>query len=445
MAACAWWAAPAYYALAAGASGGRHRRSRLDIVEAKARQTSWRPGDFWDYVASLNKGKRLDEALQAFEWWKQQPGYRAREEHFVRFMVMASKAGQPHAAQGVFDGMEAMQVRPSVVGFSALVQSYAESGEVEGAQSAMKRMLDTGIQPNVVTYGGLIRAYGKRGLFDEMAKVVNTMKTVRCEPDFFVYKNVIEAYASGGLVGRMDKAFKAMRADGWIPDSDILNLLAQGYASMGMIKEMEGAQGELRRIKGWPREESVRACALAYIRHNQFYQMEGFVKSLGMKRIGGNLLWNLLLLAHAANFSMKSLQREAVNMWSARCAPDVTTFNIRALALSRMQMLWDLHVLVQHMRAESVRPDLVTYGALVDAYAIARLLPRLPEQLDELDMADTIPDVRTDPLVFQAFGRGRFHAFCDAYVRSSSTTLVNYSTLTTAYLDARRTSGTSPV
>ena len=120
-------------------------------------------------------------------------------------------------------------------------------------------------------------------------------------------------------------------------------------------------------------------------------------------------MWNLLLLSYAANFKMKSLQREFLNMVEAGFGPDLTTYNIHALAFSIMCMFWDPHLSIIHMRHERICPDLVTYGCIVDLYMDRRLGRNLSFALNELDVESSPVDA-TDALVFEVLGKGDFHS-----------------------------------
>ncbi|CAA7061648.1 unnamed protein product [Microthlaspi erraticum] len=81
-------------------------------------------------------------------------------------------------------------------------------------------------------------------------------------------------------------------------------------------------------------EETEQAYVRKFDRLREFCSEVG----LGRRRDLGNVLWNAALLSYAAEFKMKNLQREFVGMLGAGFSPDITTFNIRALAFSRMAL-----------------------------------------------------------------------------------------------------------
>lgn len=325
---------------------------------------------------------------------------------------MLGIAKRPDISQQLFDEMKALGLQPGLVTYAALLQSYAESGFFDRAEELLRHMLESSIRPNAATYNGLIHAYGKQGHYDDMNRLFNNMKRWGCPPDFHTYSCMIVAYAKAGLFRRMERMWREMDFNGWKPDYATINAIIQGYAAHGLVKQMHGSYLYIKDYRVLVSRRTIIAMATVYIRSSKFHQLRLFVKDVGLKRNNvGNLLWNLLLLSFAANFQMKNLQRGFQEMEVAGFSYDLTTFNIQALGFSRMQMFWDLHVTLIYMRKAGVAPDLVTFGAIVDAYISGRArFHKMFEELDELQMKELCPDVRTDPLVFEAFGKGDFQS-----------------------------------
>jgi hypothetical protein len=158
----------------------------------------------------------------------------------------------------------------------------------------------------------------------------------------------------------MEDALKEMSRVGLRVDSATGNAFVRHYAAYGTVWEMEAAVGRLRKISLLISADAIRAVASAYVTQRQYYRLGEFARGLGLgRRNAGNLLWNLYLLSFVANFKMKSLQRAFLEMADAGFRPDITTFNIRAPAFSKMCMFWDLHLTTDHMRSDGVKPDLV--------------------------------------------------------------------------------------
>uniref|UniRef100_A0A0E0LV27 Pentatricopeptide repeat-containing protein n=1 Tax=Oryza punctata TaxID=4537 RepID=A0A0E0LV27_ORYPU len=123
--------------------------------------------------------------------------------------------------------------------------------------------------------------------------------------------------------------------------------------------------------------------ASVYISQCKYYKLSKFITDVGLGHCcsntggDGNLLWNLYLLSFAANFKMKSLQRVFLDMVAAGFRLDITTFNLRVVAFTKMCMFWDLHLTADHMHRDGVMPDLITHDRFVDAYLERRLARNL--------------------------------------------------------------------
>ena len=70
------------------------------------------------------------------------------------------------------------------------------------------------------------------------------------------------------------------------------------------------------------------------------------------------------------------------------------------------------------MRRDGVAPDLVTHGCFVDAYLERRLARNLTFAFDRFDgNAEAV--VATDGIIFEAFGKGGFHASSEALLEAT--------------------------
>ena len=73
---------------------------------------------------------------------------------------------------------------------------------------------------------------------------------------------------------------------------------------------------------------------------------------------------------------------------------------------------------IDNMRRDGVAPDLVTHGCFVDAYLERRLARNLTFAFDRFDgNAEAV--VATDGIIFEAFGKGGFHAISEALLEAT--------------------------
>ncbi|XP_021275548.1 pentatricopeptide repeat-containing protein At3g42630 isoform X2 [Herrania umbratica] len=370
--------------------------------------------------SSPNSNNNLPLARRIIRQWKRDGSILGvGRNNFVDFdsllQTLASKTmPQPHVVHHLL----LQGLIPNNSTLSEIMLWYADNGLFPQAQVIWEEMLNTtSFTPAIQVVSRFMDAYGKMGHFHKVHEILDqvTLHRVNLSPE--VYPVAISCFGKHGRLYLMENTLKEMVSRGLPVDSATGNAFLRYYSIFGSLSEMEIAYARLKRSRHLIEEEGIRAMSSAYIKEGKFYRLGEFLNDLGLGRRNlGNLLWNLLLLSYAANFKMKTMQRLFLKMMDSGFRPDLTTFNIRALAFSRMSMFWDLHLSLEHMKHESVVPDLVTYGCVVDAYLDRRLARNLDFALNHMN-ADDSPLVLTDPLVFEALGKGDFHSSSEAFLQ----------------------------
>ncbi|KAL7596772.1 pentatricopeptide repeat-containing protein At3g42630 [Lactuca sativa] len=293
---------------------------------------------------------------------------------------------------------------------TTLMLYNANNGFFTQADSIWNEIINSCYNLDIHTVLGLIDAYIERRLFDEVIQIIHQISLRHPQLQHQVYAHTISCFGKIGELEVMENTLKDMVSKGFLVDSVMGNAYIMYYSRFGSIPMMENAYKRLKSSRLLVEKDGIRAISLAYIRDKKFHSLGSFLRDVGLgRRNAGNLLWNLLLLSYAANFKMKSLQREFLNMLEAGFEPDLTTFNIRAVAFSKMSLFWDLHLSLEHMKHNGIFPDLVTYGCVVDAYLDRRLGKNLDFALRKMNVNDS-GVVLTDDLVFEVLGKGDFHS-----------------------------------
>lgn len=345
-----------------------------------------------------------------------------------------SRKGLPHVAQELLCEMKSEGFLPNNSTLSALMLCYADNGLFPKAQALWDEIIHSSFEPNIQIVSKLIHAYGKMGHFDEVNRILDQLSSRDFKFMHEVYALAISCFGKGGQLEMMENTLEEMVSRDFPVDSSIGNSFIKYYSIFGSLMEMEAAYGRLKSSRILIEEEGIRAMSFAYIKEKKYYRLGQFLRDVGLGRKNvGNLLWNLLLLSYAANFKMKSLQREFLGMLEAGFTPDLTTFNIRALAFSRMSLFWDLHLSLEHMQHEKVVADLVTYGCVIDAYMDRRLGKNLDFALKKMNIDDS-PQVSTDCFVFESFGKGDFHSSSEAFLEYKMHSKWTYRKLIAKYL-----------
>ncbi|KAI4974930.1 hypothetical protein ZWY2020_048537 [Hordeum vulgare] len=328
-----------------------------------------------------------------------------------------ARAHAPASRRAVFRPRTAP---PDADAAAALMVARAEAGDFERAQSIWAQLLLSSAAPCLAAAAPrLLPAYARAGRYDEVLLAARELSARDPAAARDLYPLAVSCLGAAGELALMEDAVQEMARAGLRVDSATGNAFVRHYAVFGTVPEMEAAVGRLKKSGLLISVDAIRAVASSYIAHRKYYKLGEFVRGVGLgRRNAGNMLWNLYLLSFAANFKMKSLQRAFLEMTAAGYRPDLTTFNIRAAAFSKMCMFWDLHLTAEHMRRDGVAPDLVTHGCFVDAYMERRLARNISFAFRRLDGAGE-PVVATDGVVFEAFGKGGFHATSEALLEAA--------------------------
>lgn len=340
----------------------------------------------------------------------------------------------PHIAEELASEMKSKGFLLDNSTLAALLLCYSNNDFLPQAQATWDEILNSSFVPNIQMISGLFDAYGRVGRFDKVIELLHQLSYRYSELLSEAYAVAVSCFGKAGQLDMMERAVQEMVSRGFKVNSATGNAFLVYYSVYGSLVEMEDAYGRLKRSRILIEEEGIRAVSYAYIKEQKFYSLGEFVRNVGLgRRNVGNLLWNLLLLSYAANFKMKSLQREFLRMIESGFTPDLTTFNIRALAFSKMSLFWDLHVTLEHMKHNAIVPDLVTYGSVVDAYLDRRLGRNLEFALGKMSTKDAAV-VLTDAIVFEVMGKGDFHLSSEVLLEFKRQKNLSYKELVATYL-----------
>nr|XP_043621728.1 pentatricopeptide repeat-containing protein At3g42630 isoform X2 [Erigeron canadensis]XP_043621729.1 pentatricopeptide repeat-containing protein At3g42630 isoform X2 [Erigeron canadensis]XP_043621730.1 pentatricopeptide repeat-containing protein At3g42630 isoform X2 [Erigeron canadensis] len=351
------------------------------------------------------------------------------------FVIHSSpRKGFPRTGKELVLGLEMEGLMLDDPTLTALMLYYANNRFFTQADALWHEILNSCFDLDIRVVSNLIDAYIDGGLYNEVTRIVHDICLRHPELQYEVYLHTISCFGKIGELERMDNTIKDMVSKGFPIGSAIGNAYIVYYSRFGSITMMENAYKRLKGSRFLIEKDGIMAVSDAYIRDKKFHSLGNFLRDVGVgRRNVGNLLWNLLLLSYAANFKMKSLQREFLNMLDAGFYPDLTTFNIRAVAFSKMSLFWDLHLSLEHMNHNGVLPDLVTYGCVVDAYFDRRLGRNLDFAMRKMNVKDSAL-VLTDPIVFEVMGKGDFHSSSEILMEFRTQKTWSYKKLITVYL-----------
>ncbi|XP_077240460.1 pentatricopeptide repeat (PPR) superfamily protein [Tasmannia lanceolata] len=132
--------------------------------------------------------------------------------------------------------------RPNLYTFNILLAGWKSSVEAEGF---FDEMMELGVKPDLVSYNCLVDVYCKSREMDKAFKVVEKMRMEEIYPDVFTYTSIIGGL---GLIGQPDKAkdvLKEMKECGCYPDAAAYNAAIRNFCIAKRLGDAYGLMDEM--------------------------------------------------------------------------------------------------------------------------------------------------------------------------------------------------------
>lgn len=140
------------------------------------------------------------------------------------FNVLLSGWKSVEEAEGFFNEMREMGVKPDVVSYNCLIDVYCKDRAVEKAMKVVEKMREEGILPDVYSYTSLIGGLGLIGQPDKAREILKEMKEYGCFPDTAAYNAAVRNYCIAKRMGDAYKLMDEMVEKGLSPNATTYNL-----------------------------------------------------------------------------------------------------------------------------------------------------------------------------------------------------------------------------
>ncbi|KAJ0054329.1 hypothetical protein Pint_00815 [Pistacia integerrima] len=140
------------------------------------------------------------------------------------FNILLSGWKSVEEAEGFFQEMREMGVKPDIVSYNCLIDVYCKGRQVEKAHKVFERMRDEDISPDVITYTSIIGGLGLVGQPDKARDILKEMKEYGCYPDAAAYNSAIRNYCIAKRLGEAFELMDEMVRKGLDPNATTYNL-----------------------------------------------------------------------------------------------------------------------------------------------------------------------------------------------------------------------------
>ncbi|XP_021770042.1 pentatricopeptide repeat-containing protein At2g31400, chloroplastic-like [Chenopodium quinoa] len=294
-----------------------------------------------------------------------------------------AKAGRLEDALGMFEEMKCAGIALDRVCYNALLSIFLKLGRFKDALNVCKEMESCGIRKDVVTYNALLGGFGKQGKYDEVRQVFDQMRRVRVLPNVLTYSTLIDVYSKGGLYREALEVFKEFKQAGLKADVVLYSGLIDTLCKNGFVKSAVLLLDEMTK-------EGIRPNVVTY---NTI--IDAFGRSAGVdylvdaivpvdEKSGGKT--SMILTCDSAARNLEGSEHNRVMKIFGQLAVDKSR-NSKEFNESSQELLCILG-LFQKMHELEIKPNVVTFSAILNACSRCNSLEDASMLLEELRLFD---------------------------------------------------------
>ncbi|GJN34786.1 hypothetical protein PR202_gb23482 [Eleusine coracana subsp. coracana] len=288
------------------------------------------------------------------------------------FVDAICKCGNMELAMQVVLDMEANNVKPNVVTYSTLMDGYSKLEKYEEALKLREKMKSLGIQLDRVCYNTLLAIYVKTGKYEEIATVCEEMENLGIEKDTVTYNSLINGYGKQGRLDMVSFLVQDMRARGVAPSVLTYSTLIDIYSKAGM-------HGDAFNVYLDFKESGLKADVVLFSSFIDILAKNGLVECAlslldEMTKMGikpNVVTYNTIIDAFGKSKILTEEDPEIVGVYGGQIVraynPATRGHSTIDVRMRRSQELFFILELFQKMVQQGVRPNVVTFSAILNA------------------------------------------------------------------------------
>ncbi|KAK7295561.1 hypothetical protein RJT34_18471 [Clitoria ternatea] len=334
------------------------------------------------YLDALCKGGRMDTAKWVLEVEMPARNIRPNVVTFSTLMDGYAKFNLLEEALSVYTEMERLLICLDRVSYNTLVGVYAKLGWFDEAMRTCQEMENCGIRNDVVTYNALIDGFGKHGEYVHVRNLFDEMKERKIWPNELTYSTMIKAYTKGKMYAEAMSFYREFRQQGLETDVVFYSTLIDSLSKNGLVESSmqlldamttEGIRPNVVTYNSIidafrPREASAQECGVGSSSQANEYQFEPSSSSshdpimLIFQQLASSPHREKDKRGRQDNFSILQLFQR---MHEMQVKPNVVTFSAILNACSHCESLQDASELLEQLRLFDGQAYGVAHGLLM--------------------------------------------------------------------------------
>ncbi|KAI3444278.1 hypothetical protein Pfo_000943 [Paulownia fortunei] len=276
---------------------------------------------------------------------------------------MYGKCGCLERAKEVFDEIK----NKSLVSWNAMIGGYSQIGDSVSCIELLVRMNEEKVRPSSTTISSLLVACAKSARLRHGRFIHGYIIRNDVFSDIFVESSLVDFYFKCGSVGLAEKVFSMMSK------SDIVawNVMISGYASAGCYFEALGIYDDMRAAGIRPDAITLTSALAACSQLAALERGKEFHKYITESRLNSNeVVMGALLDMYAKCGAVK----EAVGVFNQLSTRDLVSWTSMIVAYGSHGQAFEALKLFDEMLQTHIRPDRVTFLAVISACSHAGLV-----------------------------------------------------------------------
>lgn len=172
------------------------------------------------------------------------------------FNILLSGWKSYEEAEGFFEEMKQMGIKPDVVSYNCLIDVYCKGREIEKAYKIVDKMREEDILPDVISYTSIIGGLGLVGQPDKAREVLKEMKEYGCYPDVAAYNAVIRNFCIAKRLGDAYSLMDEMVGKGLHPNATTYNVFLRSFYWMYDLRSSWSLYRRMRETGCLPNTQS---------------------------------------------------------------------------------------------------------------------------------------------------------------------------------------------
>ncbi|CAI5465362.1 unnamed protein product [Closterium sp. Yama58-4] len=256
--------------------------------------------------------------------------------------------------------------RPNLVTRNLVLSLLVKAGRTADASELFEEARAAG-EEDAFMYCTMAHAFGRRRELERMEGVLGDAAARRMV-SLPLLNACMDAYGKAGLLANMETCLARIRSFDFVPNHTSFNIVIHAYGMAGMIPEMEDALARMRRSGLRPDVYSYNILIGAYGDAGMPWASVSMVQHMHAEGLlPDQVTYQNLVAAFERAGDFLEAARWSLWMKQAGFSPSGESCP-HSLIPSIAGMPWASVSMVQHMHAEGLMPDQVTYQNLVSAF-----------------------------------------------------------------------------